>query len=144
MCYIVMDKGEQKAAFFENATCHISPRYKVCAIYNTIIKVSKGAKIRNRYNQVPHLIQDTNGKVTKLQLDTTNKSQEVSPFPAVDHKSHINGRTQSHSKRKTEKTQKIHKRSTSLERSVKSFTGGLKRFLRRANLTHNSDVDQNT
>ena len=27
-------------------------------------KVSKGAKIRNRYNQVPHLSQDTNGKVT--------------------------------------------------------------------------------
>ena len=26
-------------------------------------KVSKGAKIRNQYNQVPHLIQDTNGKV---------------------------------------------------------------------------------
>ena len=31
-----------------------------------IIKVSKGAKIRNRYNQVPHLTQDTNGKVTKF------------------------------------------------------------------------------
>ena len=29
-----------------------------------IIKVSKDAKIRNRYNQVPHLTQDTNGKVT--------------------------------------------------------------------------------
>ena len=28
------------------------------------IKVSKGAKIRNRYNQVPHLTQDTIGKVT--------------------------------------------------------------------------------
>ena len=27
-----------------------------------LIKVSKGAKIRNRYNQVPHLTQDTNGK----------------------------------------------------------------------------------
>ena len=39
-------------------------------------KVSKGAKIRNRYNQVPHLTQDTNGKVTNSQLDTTNKSQE--------------------------------------------------------------------
>ena len=26
------------------------------------IKVSKGAKIRNRYNQVLHLTQDTNGK----------------------------------------------------------------------------------
>ena len=28
---------------------------------------SKGAKIRNRYNQVPHLTQDTNGKVTNSQ-----------------------------------------------------------------------------
>ena len=28
------------------------------------VKVSKGAKIRSRYNQVPHLTQDTNGKVT--------------------------------------------------------------------------------
>ena len=32
-----------------------------------IIKVSNGAKIRNRYNQVPHLTQDTNGKVTNSQ-----------------------------------------------------------------------------
>ena len=39
-----------------------------------IIKVSKGAKIRNRYNQVLHLTQDTNGKVTISQLDTTNES----------------------------------------------------------------------
>ena len=31
-----------------------------------IIKVSNGAKIRNRYNQVPHLTQDTNGKVKSL------------------------------------------------------------------------------
>ena len=31
------------------------------------IKVSKGAKIKNRYNQVPHLTQDTNGKVTNSQ-----------------------------------------------------------------------------
>ena len=30
-------------------------------------KVSKGAKIRNRYNQVPHLTQDTNGKVKNSQ-----------------------------------------------------------------------------
>ena len=33
------------------------------------LKVSKGAKIRNQYNQVPHLTQDTNGKVTNSQLD---------------------------------------------------------------------------
>ena len=45
-----------------------------------------GAKIRNRYNQVPHLTQDTNGKVTNSQPDTTNESQEVSPFSAGDHK----------------------------------------------------------
>ena len=49
-------------------------------------KVSNGAKIRNRYIQVPHLTQDTNRKVINSQLDTSNESQEVSPFPAGDHK----------------------------------------------------------
>ena len=33
-----------------------------------LIRVSKDAKIRNRYNQVPHLTQDTNGKVTNSQF----------------------------------------------------------------------------
>ena len=51
----------------------------------SLSKVSKGAKIRNWYNQVPHLTQDTNGKVTNSQFYTTNESQEVSPFPAGDH-----------------------------------------------------------
>ena len=64
------------------------------------MKVSKGANIRDRYNQVPHLTQDTDGKVTNLQLDTTNESQEVSPFPAGDHKAQINRRTQRHNKQK--------------------------------------------
>ena len=31
-----------------------------------IFKISKGAKIRNRYNQVPHLTQGTNGESDKL------------------------------------------------------------------------------
>ena len=74
-----------------------------------MLKVSKGAKIRNRYNQVPHLTQDTNGKVTNSQLDTTNESQEDSPFTAGDHKAHINGRAQRHSNYMTEQK---HKRST--------------------------------
>ena len=82
-------------------------------------KVSKGANIRNRYNLVPHLTQDTDGKVANLHLDTTNESQEVSPFQESDHKAHINRRAQRHSKHKTEKTKKIHKRSTALVRSVK-------------------------
>ena len=99
--------------------------------YMQYMKVSKGAKIRNRYNQVPHLTQDTNGKVTNSQLDTTNESQEVSPFPAGDHKAHINRLAQRHNKYKTEK--KIHKISTALELS------GLG-----ANLTLNFDVDQDT
>ena len=33
-----------------------------------VVKVSKGAKIRNRYNQAPYLTQDTNGKVTNSQF----------------------------------------------------------------------------
>ena len=49
-------------------------------------KVRKRAKIRNRYNQAPHLTHDNNGKVTTSQLDMTKGSQEVSPFPAGDHK----------------------------------------------------------
>ena len=57
-------------------------------------KVSNGAKIRNRYNQVPHLTQDTKWESDKLTEDTTNESQEVSPFPAGDHKAHINRRAQ--------------------------------------------------
>ena len=64
---------------------------------------SKGAKIRNRYNQVPHRTQDTNGKVTNSQFYTTKESQEVSPFPAGDHMAHINRRSQRHNKHETEK-----------------------------------------
>ena len=67
-------------------------------------KVSKGAKIRNRYNKARHLTQDTNGKVKYSQLDTTYESQEVSPFPAGDHKAQTNRRAQRHNKHKKEKT----------------------------------------
>ena len=78
-----------------------------CIVHNhtklraCISKVSKGAKIENRHNQVPHLTQD--GKVTNPQLYTTNESQDVSPFQAGDHKAQINRRTQRHNKHKTEK-----------------------------------------
>ena len=75
----------------------------------TLSKVSKGAKIRNQYNQVSHLTQDTNGKETNSHLDTPNESQEVSPFPVGDQKAHINRRAQIHSKHKTEQK---HKSST--------------------------------
>ena len=100
--------------------------------------------IRNRYNQVPHLTQDTNGKVTNLTVSITNESQENSPFPAGDHKAHINRRTRRYSKHKTEQK---HNRST---KEVPPWNGqynisleGLNRF-HSANLTFNSDVDQDT
>ena len=68
------------------------------------IKVRKRANIRNRYNQVPHLTKDKSGKVTNSQLDITNGSQEVSPFPAGDHKATINRRARNHNKHTTEIT----------------------------------------
>ena len=105
-------------------------------------KVSKGAKIMNRYNQVPHLTQDTNGKVTNSQLTATNESQEVSPFPAGDHKAQINRCAQRHNKHKTEKNiidpQKKYRLGTV---SKNILLEGLNRF-HGANLTLNSDVDQ--
>ena len=77
--------------------------------------------IRNRYNQIPHLTLDTNGKVTNSQLDITNESQEFSPFPAGDHKAHITDTHKGIADTRQKKTQKIHKRRTALERSVKIF-----------------------
>ena len=62
------------------------------------VEMRKGGKIRHRYNQTPHLTQDTNGKVTTSQLDITNESQEVSPFPAGDNKASINRRARKHNK----------------------------------------------
>ena len=43
------------------------PQSQTADVRDNTVKVSKGAKIRNRYNQVPHLTQDTNGKVTNSQ-----------------------------------------------------------------------------
>ena len=69
------------------------------------VKVTKGANIRNRYNQVPHLNQDNDWKLTNSQLDTTNEGQEVSPFLAGDHKHKLTdvhkGITNTRQKKKT-------------------------------------------
>ena len=67
-----------------------------------VIKVRKRAKIRNRYNQAPHLTQDTDGQVTTSQLEITNGYQEVSLFPVGDNKASINRRAQIDNKNKTE------------------------------------------
>ena len=73
-------------------------------LWSQAIKVRKRATIRNRYNQAPHQTQDTNEKMTTSQLDITNESQEVSPFPAGDHKASVNRCARNHNKNKTEIT----------------------------------------
>ena len=80
----------REAGFYEALmqSCVSFSQYSIC------IKLRKRAKIRNQYNQAPHLTQDTNGKMTTSQLDMANESQEVSPFPAGDHKASINRRAQ--------------------------------------------------
>ena len=56
------------------------------------MKVSKKAKIRNQYNQVPHLTQDTTWESDKnTRKHHIQECQEVSPFPAGDHKAAMNG-----------------------------------------------------
>ena len=55
--------------YLENGLCKLVKQLDNCnftLIYPRNI-VSKVAKIRKRYNQVPHLTQDTNGKVTNSQ-----------------------------------------------------------------------------
>ena len=51
------------------------------------MKVRKKEKIRNQYNQVPHLTQDTVWKSDKnTRKHHIQESPEVSPFPTGDHK----------------------------------------------------------
>ena len=57
-----------------------------------ICKVSKGAKITNRYHQVPDLTQDIAWESDKIIFKHTNKSHEASLFPAGDHKAAMNRR----------------------------------------------------
>ena len=51
--------------------------------HNMVCKVRKAAKIRNRYNQVPHLTQDTTLESNKNTIK--HHKQEVGPFPAGAH-----------------------------------------------------------
>ena len=55
------------------------------------LKVRKKAKIRNRYNQVPHRTQYTTWESdNNTRKHNTQESQEISPFPAGDHKAAMN------------------------------------------------------
>ena len=69
--------------------------------------------------------------MTNSQLDTTNEGQEVSPFPAGDHKAQLDRRAQRHSKLKTEQK---HKRST---KEVPPCNGQYNILLDVQSLSHN-------
>ena len=74
-------RHQQTSVTFPKFECWLGSFVIFQGIQTSIAKkVRKRAKIRNRCNQVPHLIQNTNGKVTNSPLDITNESQEVSPF----------------------------------------------------------------
>ena len=71
---------------FNSSSRSLDDLLNIDSPYFAQMQVSKGAKIRNRYNQAPHLTQDTNGKVTNSQLDTTNERQEASRGPQGTYK----------------------------------------------------------
>ena len=57
----ILVKPQRAGAFSKDFNTNLALQ---CRAFSRAMKVSKGAKIRNRYNQVPHLTQDTNRKVT--------------------------------------------------------------------------------
>ena len=103
--------------------CPPAKRHGMAIRWRGDSKVKKGANIRNRYNQAPQLIQNTNGKVTTSQLDITNSSHKVSPFPAGDHKTCTHA-LQKQGRNNINDPQK----STALERSVRILLEGFDQF----------------
>ena len=72
--------------YFDNMVSQIySSELKLNKSNASDTEVSNGTKISNRYNQVPHLTQDTNGKVTNSQKTPQTRakrsalSQQVKP-----------------------------------------------------------------
>ena len=84
---------------FSLLCCSMSIRINYHFCNDVVQKVRKTAKIRKRYNQVPHLTQDSTWESNKNTIKITNKSQEVSPFPAGDHRAAMNRRESMRNKR---------------------------------------------
>ena len=96
LCIAYSDAGQFIACVCQISLVYVSlrKRYESTLSYFWLTLVCKGAKIRNRYNQVPHLTRESD------KLTDRHHKQE----PAGDHKAHINRHAQRHSKYKTEKT----------------------------------------
>ena len=71
------------------------------------------------------------------------ESQEITPFPAGDHKAAINTQDSMSSKHEKHISKRIHKRSTALERSIKKILEDLNMFDRtNRSLIINMDQDK--
>ena len=108
--------------------------------YKALTHVRKTTKIRKRYNQVPHLNNDTSWESNKNTINIANRSQEISPSPAGDHKAAMNRRKSTkNTSHKNDPQKKYGLEAVSkniLPESLNRFHG--------ANLTLRSDVDQDT
>ena len=105
------------------------------------VEVSKKAKIRNRYNQIPHLTQDTIWESDKnTRKHHLQKNQEGQPFPSSQQG--CKEQTRQHDRHETQITKSILKRRTALEKSKNQFLFEGLNIFDGANLTIISDADQ--
>ena len=85
-------------------------------------KVRKKATVRNRYNQVTHLTQDTIWESDKI---TRKHYMQESQEPALSQQVTTRLQETDVTKGKDKHTKKIHERSSTLERSVRKLLEGL-------------------
>ena len=62
------------------------------SLFQMVLKEREVARIRNQYNQVPHLNQDTIWDSDKNTIKHHKQEPRGSPFPAGDHKAAMNKR----------------------------------------------------
>ena len=82
------DKMQNDAAFYQGVHCLL----RIKTTFRDRNKARKMVKSRKRYNQVTHQAKGTEWESNKNTINITNKSQNVSPFPAGDHKAVMNRR----------------------------------------------------
>ena len=118
--------------------------YVITKFTTIIVKVRKVTKIMNQYNQVQQLMQDTTWERYPNTINITNKSQEVSLFPAGDHKSAFDRReSKKNEKHKIDSTNDPQNKYRLGTVSKNILQEGFNQF-HGAILTLSSDVDQDT
>ena len=118
-----------KNVFYEMAISRLKPTKMtfLILVYNLVQsvqgKVRKKAKIGNRNNQVPHLSQDTTSESDKnTRKHHKQESQEVSPFPAGDHKAAMNSQDSVTDTTNEKDPQKKHRLGTVRKKILEGYT----------------------